>query len=491
MCECSQGTDQWLVFLYLGAAMAVFMVLEIIPRRKRMESNGSNAKGGSSRSAVGMKVAIIIVLVFAVGAALYMKGQKPAPVAPNSVPTDAKPVETRSETAASAKPADTEPKGALPRLVDLGAGKCIPCKMMAPILDELKKEYAGKIAVQFIDVWKNPGASEQYGIQVIPTQIFFDASGKERFRHEGFFSKEDILAKWQELGVDLSGSAPAANAPESFSRLEPAVPDTRPRESICYMCDGDVNPKTRTVLKTEKGDVVFCSPHCYFIAYSSMVDPKGVHENVFVTDWATGAPIPAVSAKYVYGMDADNRPTIKAFGDQNAAASDQQASGGNIVEWAALQGKELTTRCGFCDRAVYPEDACAVKVEGLDTWGCCTMCALGVAARMQKDIEVAAKDALTGEPIRVKTTGGHVSSLEPQTAVAWAGTKKDAEGQLVSTGCFKQAFFCTEANLRKWVDGHPTATGRMISIEQALAEKMKLTSEQISKACKIGECVPK
>ncbi len=91
----------------------------------------------------------------------------------------------------------------LPRLVDLGARKCIPCKMMAPILEELKTEYAGRLKVVFIDVWEDPSRSEEYGIKLIPTQIFFDASGKELFRHEGFFSKADILAKWKELGVDI------------------------------------------------------------------------------------------------------------------------------------------------------------------------------------------------------------------------------------------------------------------------------------------------
>jgi thioredoxin 1 len=75
--------------------------------------------------------------------------------------------------------------------------------MMAPILDELKTTYAGKLDVVFIDVWENKQAGEQYGIRVIPTQIFYDADGKELFRHEGFFSKEDILAKWKELGVNL------------------------------------------------------------------------------------------------------------------------------------------------------------------------------------------------------------------------------------------------------------------------------------------------
>lgn len=91
----------------------------------------------------------------------------------------------------------------LPRLVDLGADKCIPCKMMAPILAGLAKDFAGQLTVVFIDVWKNAEQGEPYGIRVIPTQIFFDAAGKERFRHEGFMPKKDILAKWQELGVEL------------------------------------------------------------------------------------------------------------------------------------------------------------------------------------------------------------------------------------------------------------------------------------------------
>jgi thioredoxin 1 len=55
-------------------------------------------------------------------------------------------------------------------------------------------------------VWKNPDAAKQYGIEVIPTQIFYDATGKELFRHIGFFGKEDILAKWKELGVDLKAT---------------------------------------------------------------------------------------------------------------------------------------------------------------------------------------------------------------------------------------------------------------------------------------------
>ena len=101
-------------------------------------------------------------------------------------------------------PAVGDSKPALPRLVDLGADKCIPCKLMAPILTELEKEYAGQLKVVFIDVWKNREEGARYGIRVIPTQIFFDASGKELFRHEGFYAKKDILAQWAELGVKLT-----------------------------------------------------------------------------------------------------------------------------------------------------------------------------------------------------------------------------------------------------------------------------------------------
>ena len=98
----------------------------------------------------------------------------------------------------------------VPRLLDLGAGKCIPCKKMAPILEELKEEYAGALEVVFIDVWQEKGAGEKYGIQSIPTQIFYDPAGMELFRHEGFLAKEDILAKWKELGFTFEKQPSAA-----------------------------------------------------------------------------------------------------------------------------------------------------------------------------------------------------------------------------------------------------------------------------------------
>jgi len=106
------------------------------------------------------------------------------------------------------KPAPPAASAALSRLVDLGAGKCIPCKRMAPILEALKIDYAGTVNVQFIDVWKDPAAGTPYKIRLIPTQVFFDRTGRERFRHEGFFGREEIERIFRDsLGVKLRPAA--------------------------------------------------------------------------------------------------------------------------------------------------------------------------------------------------------------------------------------------------------------------------------------------
>lgn len=89
----------------------------------------------------------------------------------------------------------------LPRLVDLGSVSCVPCKAMAPILDGLKAEYAGRMEVEFIDVWKNRDAADAYGVRMIPTQVFFGADGQELARHQGFMGKDEILAQWKAVGV--------------------------------------------------------------------------------------------------------------------------------------------------------------------------------------------------------------------------------------------------------------------------------------------------
>jgi thioredoxin 1 len=88
----------------------------------------------------------------------------------------------------------------LPRLVDVGADKCIPCIKMAPILDALREDFTGQMEVTFVDAWKNREEAGAYGVQMIPTQIFYGSDGKELYRHTGFYGRADILTKWQEFG---------------------------------------------------------------------------------------------------------------------------------------------------------------------------------------------------------------------------------------------------------------------------------------------------
>ena len=84
-------------------------------------------------------------------------------------------------------------------LVDLGAKTCIPCKLMAPILEELEKEYKGRAAVIFIDVWENRDKAKEFKVVTIPTQIFYNKQGQEVYRHVGFFDKESIKEKLDAL----------------------------------------------------------------------------------------------------------------------------------------------------------------------------------------------------------------------------------------------------------------------------------------------------
>ena len=91
-------------------------------------------------------------------------------------------------------------------MVDLGATACIPCKMMAPIIEELEAEYRGKAAIIFIDVWKNPDEGKKFKVSMIPTQIFFDRAGNEVYRHSGFMDKKTIMAQLAQMGVAQPGA---------------------------------------------------------------------------------------------------------------------------------------------------------------------------------------------------------------------------------------------------------------------------------------------
>jgi len=86
-------------------------------------------------------------------------------------------------------------------LIDLGADQCVPCKMMAPILTKLQKDYKDKAAIVVIDVYRYNDQVQRFGIRAIPTQIFFDKNGKEVYRHVGFMSEKAIVEQLSKMGV--------------------------------------------------------------------------------------------------------------------------------------------------------------------------------------------------------------------------------------------------------------------------------------------------
>lgn len=113
----------------------------------------------------------------------------------------------------------------LPIIIDFGADTCIPCKEMAPVLRELNESLRGKAIIKFVDVWKYQEIGENFPIQVIPTQFFFDKDGNPyspsdgvgiKFTmynrndnnehvytvHEGGLTKDQMLTILGELGME-------------------------------------------------------------------------------------------------------------------------------------------------------------------------------------------------------------------------------------------------------------------------------------------------
>jgi len=101
----------------------------------------------------------------------------------------------------SAAFADNIPAKGTVTMIDLGAKACVPCKMMAPIMEKMEKKYAGKAVIYFYDVWKDREPAIRFKIRAIPTQIFFDTNAKEVYRHEGFMSESDIVGQLTKMGV--------------------------------------------------------------------------------------------------------------------------------------------------------------------------------------------------------------------------------------------------------------------------------------------------
>jgi len=171
----------------------------------------------------GVKVAIVVLLAVAVAATFALRGGKRAeyvavPEQPAVTTPTAQGPATQAPAPAPAAVAIAEPAPAKsaeipapravaaavkPRLLELGSMRCQSCLEMAKVLTALRASQGAKLQVDFIDVFEQPEAAERHKISLIPTQILFDASGKEIFRHTGYFAHDDILAKFRDLGVKI------------------------------------------------------------------------------------------------------------------------------------------------------------------------------------------------------------------------------------------------------------------------------------------------
>jgi len=154
-----------------------------------MSSSGNGQKNTSM-----MKIVILLVVAIALVGVFVSKNKN------------------KSETTASGefKAQAVNRKGEnLPRMLEFGSTTCVPCKMMEPVLESLREKYPESLSVEFynVEMEANKKIGGSFKITMIPTQIFLNAEGKEVFRHEGFFPEEDILKKWQELGITLQATA--------------------------------------------------------------------------------------------------------------------------------------------------------------------------------------------------------------------------------------------------------------------------------------------
>jgi thioredoxin 1 len=110
------------------------------------------------------------------------------------------PAQKNDKQAAKAEPAP------LITFVELGSVKCVPCRMMQPVMKNIETKYGSQVKVVFFDIWKDDQKkyAQDYDIRVIPTQVFLDKSGKEVFRHEGFFPESEIDALLAKHGLKVT-----------------------------------------------------------------------------------------------------------------------------------------------------------------------------------------------------------------------------------------------------------------------------------------------
>lgn len=139
---------------------------------------------------VQWKIVAVVAVACAAGATLAVKLSRPAPDA------------SAREPNAHAARALPQPDGDLPLLVEVGGTECEACKAMSPVLEAIRREYAGRVRVERVDFKKQPRAAEFYGVRQIPTQIVYEPNGREVFRHLGFLPREKAVEALRKAGLE-------------------------------------------------------------------------------------------------------------------------------------------------------------------------------------------------------------------------------------------------------------------------------------------------
>ena len=150
----------------------------------------------------------LIIFVFVISGCSKVEKEKQEPETTTEQIQEPRTVHQPKISQEEEKPATTKSEQKVEKIkvtfIELGSVKCIPCKMMQPIMKEIEEEYGNKgVKVIFYDVWTEEGRpyAEEYNIRVIPTQVFLDENGKEYFRHEGFFPKDELVKVLNNGGV--------------------------------------------------------------------------------------------------------------------------------------------------------------------------------------------------------------------------------------------------------------------------------------------------
>ncbi|MBK9389717.1 MAG: thioredoxin family protein [Bacteroidetes bacterium] len=110
---------------------------------------------------------------------------------------------SQSKTESAAEPQENKEIKYKVTFVELGSVRCIPCQQMQPVMKSIEKKFSTQVKVVFHDVWTEAGSpyAKQYNIDAIPTQVFLDETGKEYFRHVGFFPEEELIKVLNQKGV--------------------------------------------------------------------------------------------------------------------------------------------------------------------------------------------------------------------------------------------------------------------------------------------------